>query len=99
MEKAVTNFDDYLISLETRWIRVILILGFTLVPLFGLLDAAVIPRDKMFFFWKLRGIATGTCILQYLLLRRLDHGPLVTIHAYLFTFIVGGMISRRAHCK
>ncbi len=68
-------------------------MGIVLVPLFGLLDLVMMPSDKLYLFWMLRGIVTLVCIAQYFILKKYTPDKLVIYHAYVFTFVVGGMIS------
>lgn len=87
------SFEEFLLELERKWIRTILLLGITLIPLFGVLDMVMMPAAKLKLFWAIRAITVLICILQYLILARFDLGRYSIAHAYVFTFVVGGMIS------
>ncbi len=93
MNSHINSFDNYLNELYRKWIGLILIMGIVLVPLFGLLDLVMMPSDKLYLFWILRGIVTIVCISQYFLLKKYTPDKFVISHAYVFTFVVGGMIS------
>lgn len=86
-------FDEFILSLEHKWLKIILILGITLVPLFGLLDLVIMPKDKLKLFLSLRFLVSGILVLQLLLVLKFEWNKTIKLHAYFFTFLVGGLIS------
>ncbi|MCB1192260.1 MAG: serine/threonine-protein phosphatase [Leptospiraceae bacterium] len=86
-------FDDFILSLEHKWLKIILILGITLVPLFGLLDLIIMPQEKLRLFLSLRFLVSGILILQLLLVLKFEWKRTIKLHAYFFTFLVGILIS------
>ncbi|MCB1190685.1 MAG: diguanylate cyclase [Leptospiraceae bacterium] len=86
-------FDRFILSLEHKWIKIILILGIVLVPLFGFLDAVIMPREKLKLFLFLRFIVSGILIIQLLFLIKFQWNKYIKLHAFFFTFLVGTLIS------
>ncbi|PJZ70495.1 stage II sporulation protein E [Leptospira perolatii] len=97
METKNRSFDEFVWALEKKWIEIVCILGVILVPLFGGLDYFIIPKeylqDNLSYFFTLRGIATGIALVQLLILKFSKPNPWNAIHAYVFTFVVGGIIT------
>ena len=95
LETQKQTFDEFITDLERKWIRITLLLGITLVPIFGILDFVIIPEEQqsdMVYFWALRAVVTLLCFVQFLLLRFTPDFA-VTGHGFFFTFTVGGMIA------
>lgn len=93
MKPAVLLLEDFERTLERRWIRAMLLLGIILVPLFGALDAVIAPPAVLHLFLSIRLLATLSCIIQYYILIRFTRKKRIVIHTYVFTFVVGGIIS------
>ncbi|TGK01089.1 stage II sporulation protein E [Leptospira semungkisensis] len=91
------SFRRFVWVLEKKWIQTVCILGFTLVPLFGGLDYFIIPKEyldeNLGYFLTLRAFASVFVLIQYCILRFSSPNPWNTIHAYVFTFVVGGIIT------
>ncbi len=91
------SFDAFIWSLEKKWIMIVCVLGFTIVPLFGGLDFFIIPSEylgeNIGLFLLLRAGASLLVLGQFLILMRSEPGRWNAIHAYVFTFFVGGIIS------
>lgn len=86
------EFNDYQIKILHQWSKTLSVLGFTLVPLFILLDYFTLPQHLLPLFALYRGVATVICLAQYLLLRGTKPGFLSYLHGYFFSMIVGGVI-------
>jgi phosphoserine phosphatase RsbU/P len=95
--KATPTFEIYLHGVIHSWLETLTILGFTLIPLFFLLDFVSIPREYAGLlprFGVYRLAVTVFVLGQYWVVRRSKPGPRSHWHGYLFTFVVGGMISK-----
>ena len=79
-------FDDFILSLEHKWLKIILILGITLVPLFGLLDFIIMPQEKLRLFLSLRFLVSGILILQLLLVLKFEWKNLLRMLIFLGNF-------------
>ncbi|TGN17279.1 PP2C family protein-serine/threonine phosphatase [Leptospira idonii] len=91
------SFQKFILELEKKWIQLICVLGFTLVPIFGGLDYFIIPKeyleDNLYYFLTLRAVASLIVLGQFFLIKYSPPHPLNAIHAYVFTFVVGGCIT------
>ncbi|EQA37225.1 SpoIIE-like protein phosphatase domain protein [Leptospira inadai serovar Lyme str. 10] len=91
------SFQKFVWTLEKKWIQIVCVLGFTLVPIFGGLDYFIIPREyldqNLTYFLTLRAVASIIVLIQFIILKYSDPNPWNAIHAYVFTFVVGGIIS------
>ncbi|MBL0265005.1 MAG: SpoIIE family protein phosphatase [Leptospiraceae bacterium] len=86
---SIDNFPDYLDSLLHSWLKILTALGFTLFPIFFILDIFIIPSNEKYllpWFAAYRFAATGFIIIQYVLISKLKASPYSFIHGYLFTF-------------
>lgn len=92
---VVDNFSDYLNALIHSWLKTLTILGFTLVPIFFILDIFIIPSDQQHLlprFAVYRGFATAVVILQFFIISRTKPSNLSFLHGYIFNFFVCGAI-------
>ncbi len=91
------DFNQFVWVLEKKWIETVCVLGFILVPIFGGLDYFIIPseylKDNLEFFLILRGGASLIVLAQFFILKYSKPNLWNAIHAYVFTFVVGGIIS------
>ncbi|EQA43528.1 SpoIIE-like protein phosphatase domain protein [Leptospira broomii serovar Hurstbridge str. 5399] len=91
------SFQKFIWTLEKKWIQIVCVLGFTLVPIFGGLDYFIIPREyldqNLTYFLTLRAVASIIVLIQFIILKYSSPNPWNAIHAYVFTFVVGGIIS------
>jgi serine phosphatase RsbU (regulator of sigma subunit) len=90
-------FRRYLDELIHSWSKTLTALGFTLIPLFLLLDAVMMPRALLGQFGAYRLITTLVVLGQYLLLRYTRPSRYSRVHGYFFSFVVGGMIVLMTH--
>ena len=84
----VDNFSDYLDYLLHSWLKILTALGFTLFPIFFLLDIFIIPSEAKYllpWFAAYRLAATGFIIIQYFLISKYKASRFSLIHGYLFT--------------
>ncbi len=84
----VDNFSDYLDFLLHSWLKILTALGFTLFPIFFLLDIFIIPSEAKYllpWFAAYRLAATGFILIQYFLISKYKASRFSLIHGYLFT--------------
>lgn len=84
----VDNFSDYLDFLLHSWLKILTVLGFTLFPIFFILDIFIIPSKEKYllpWFAAYRLVATGFIIIQYILISKNKASRYSLIHGYLFT--------------
>ncbi len=86
------RFSDYADGLIHDWMKILALLGVTLVPLFILLDYVTMPTELLRTFAAYRAIATVTSLAQFLLLRATKPHKWSFVHGYIFSFLVCGMI-------
>jgi hypothetical protein len=63
---SIDHFPDYLDSLLHSWLKILTALGFTLFPIFFVLDIFIIPSDEKYllpWFAAYRLAATGFIII------------------------------------
>jgi phosphoserine phosphatase RsbU/P len=89
---SIQEFIVYQKIIVHQWSRMLTVLGFTLVPLFFILDYFTLPAELLPQFAVYRSTSTLIVLLQYLILRKTKPTALSYIHGFLFTFIVGGVI-------
>ncbi len=92
-----TEFEAYMESIVHSWSKTLAALGFTLVPLFFVLDAVMMPRGllRQFGFYRL---ATTTIVFaQYFVLHFTRPSKYSRFHGYFFSCVVGGMIAWMTH--
>src|SRR5919198_4224128 len=88
-----TSVDDYLDGLLHDWLKTLTTLGFTLIPIFFVLDVFMMPRELLPRFALYRLLATGLTIGQHFLIRLTRPSPRSYLHGYFFTVVAGLMIS------
>lgn len=91
--RGADTFEGYVQSLVHLRARTLTALGFTLIPLFFILDVFMMPRELLGSFAVYRLIATTLVLGQYLIIRGTPSGWWSEWHGYLFTLIAGGMIA------
>src|SRR5512133_4051304 len=92
-EGAAAAFQRYLDSLLHRWLGTVSALGFTLVPLFLVLDLFTAPRALLLRFAIYRGVATGACLAIFAVLRRTQASRWSFLYGYVIAVVVGGSIT------
>lgn len=84
----VDSFADYLDILLHSWLKTLTSLGFTLFPIFFILDIFIIPSGEKYllpWFAVYRLVATGFIIAQYVFILKNKASRYSFIHGYLFT--------------
>jgi serine phosphatase RsbU (regulator of sigma subunit) len=95
--QATPTFEIYLQGVIHSWLETVTILGSILVPLFFLLDFVIIPEEYASLlprFGLYRLAVTLFAVGQYWVVRRTKPSAYSYIHGYVFTLVVGGMISQ-----
>jgi hypothetical protein len=85
--------DAYLDGLLHSWMRVLSVLGITLIPLFFVLDALMMPRALLPRFALYRLCTTFVVAGQFMVLRRSAPHRLSILHAYAFTIVTATMVA------
>lgn len=83
----------YIDRLIHDWSRTLTALGFSLIPLFFVLDLFMMPRELLPRFAVYRLVATAIVIGQYFFLRVSQPNGKSYLHGYFFSFVVGLMIA------
>jgi HPt (histidine-containing phosphotransfer) domain-containing protein len=91
------DFKLYLDDIRHSWLKTLAILGFTLIPLFLVLDYFMLPGERFENFVIYRSVVTVLVIAQYLVLRVTKPSRYAPIQGYYFSIIVGVMISWMTH--
>ncbi len=89
-----STFEAYLYPIVQSWLRVLVLLGVILVPLFLVLDYFTMPLRLLERFAIYRAITTLLLLFEFFLVRKMKPGPWNNVHGYVFALATGGMISR-----
>ncbi|HVE84060.1 MAG TPA: PP2C family protein-serine/threonine phosphatase [Myxococcales bacterium] len=89
---ARTGFEAYRDGLIHSWMATLTMLGFTLIPLFFVLDLFTMPAELLRTFAWYRGVVTLAVLVQYFIVRRTRPTRWSYVHGYVFSTITGGMI-------
>lgn len=92
-ELQAADLTTYLRVLTHAWSKTLATLGFSLIPIFFMLDVFMMPSELLPRFGVYRGAATLIVIAQYLFIRHSKPTRLSLLHGYFFTIVVGGMIA------
>lgn len=87
------DFDTYLNYFLHQWLRNLAALGFTLVPLFFILDLFTAPPHLIFRFGLYRLASVLVVFTQYLIIRNTQPSPYSFLHGYMISFNVAGIIT------
>jgi serine phosphatase RsbU (regulator of sigma subunit) len=93
--QVTDNFSDYLNILMHSWLKTLTILGFTLVPIFFILDIFTIPdenRDLLPLFGLYRLVTTLIVITQFIIIIKTKPSKYSFLHGYIFNLSVSGAI-------
>jgi hypothetical protein len=82
-----TGFEGYRDGLTHSWLRTLTALGFTLYPLFFILDYFTMPTELLPRFAWYRGIVTVIVLLQYFWVRRTRPSKYSYLHGYIFSAV------------
>lgn len=91
-EKAPEAFRHYQAGLVHEWMKTTVAIGFTLVPVFFLLDLVTAPRELLLRIAAYRGIATITCLGAFIVLRKTRPSRWSFLWGHFTVVVVGGAI-------
>lgn len=89
---SLDGFDDYRDGLLHGWLRVLTALGYTLIPLFFVLDFFMMPAELLPRFAIYRGAVTAAVLGQYFIVRWSRPTRYSYVHGYIFSTLVAAMI-------
>lgn len=92
-----SEFEEYMQVIVHSWSKTLAALGFSLIPLFFVLDLVTMPRHLLKQFGMYRLVSTAVVFAQYFVLHYTKPGPRSHLHGYFFTFVVGGVIAWMTH--
>lgn len=92
-ERRRDALDEFLDALLHDWAKTLAILGFTLIPLFFVLDNFMMPRELLPKFAWYRGVCTALVVGQYFVIRLTRPTRWSFLHGYFFSIAVGGTIA------
>ncbi len=87
------SLDEYMAALCHSWSKTLTVLGFSLIPIFFLLDTLMMPRDLLPRFAVYRAVTTAVVVAQYFVVRSTRPGRWSILHGYFFSVVVGSMIA------
>lgn len=87
------ELQAYLQSLIHEWAKTLTTVGYTLIPLFFVLDYFMMPRELLARFALYRLVATGIIIGQFFVLKHTQAGKTSYLHGYFFSLVLAEMIS------
>jgi serine phosphatase RsbU (regulator of sigma subunit) len=87
------SLDEYVQTIIHQWSKTLSALGFTLIPLFFVLDYFMIREALFTRFAVYRLVTTAIVIAQYFVIRGTRPGRYSVLHGYFFSFVAAGMIS------
>ncbi len=88
------EFEKYGDSLIHEWLKTMMTVAFTLVPLFFILDYFTMPRELLSRFGVYRLANTVVLVLLYISIRRSKPSRWSRLHAYVASLVVGGTIAQ-----
>ena len=92
-EPRRNGFAEYVDALVHLHSRTLTALGFTLIPLFFILDFFMMPAALLNRFALYRAVATVLVLAQHLVIRHTRPSRFSPWHGYAFSTITGGMIA------
>ncbi len=91
------EFDKFIWHSEKKWIQIVCVLTFIMVPMFGVIDFLIIPpehlAENLLLFFLLRCGASILVFFQFMILKQSGSNRWNTIHGYILTFVLGTVIS------
>jgi len=91
-EPRPSRFELHHYGLVHSWSGTVVLLGVILVPLFVVLDWYSLPREMFGRFATNRAIVTILILVQWIVVRSTRPSRWSSIHGYVFTILVGGVI-------
>jgi serine phosphatase RsbU (regulator of sigma subunit) len=86
-------FQNYLNGIIHEGLRTLTVLGYTLVPIFFLLDFFTMPKELLPRFGVYRLISTLLVLFQYFIIRYTKPSKFSYFHGYFISINIGGIIS------
>ncbi|HEY0880507.1 MAG TPA: SpoIIE family protein phosphatase [Archangium sp.] len=93
MNDEKPSLDTYVQGLVHDWSRSLTAVGFSLIPIFFILDFFIMPPKLLTKFALYRLVATGLVLGQHLIIRHTKPSRFSILHGFAFSFVVGGMIA------
>lgn len=87
------SFEEYQNNILHQWLKTLTILGFTLVPIFFLLDYFSMPAELLPRFGTYRLVSTILLLIQYFIVRHTKPSRLSFLHGYFAVINMGGTIA------
>src|ERR687888_531859 len=91
--RPADTVDEYLENLLHDWLKTLSTLGFTLIPIFFVLDVFMMPRELLPRFALYRLVTTAIIIAQHFLIRFTRPTPRSYLHGYFLSVVAGFMIT------
>ena len=86
------NFDDYLTGIIHEWLKRLTVWGFTLVPIFFILDYFIIPEEILYRFGAYRIFSTIVLIVQFFIILHTRVNRWTYLHGHLISLNIAGII-------
>ena len=86
------NFDDYLAGIIHEWLKRLTVWGFTLVPIFFILDYFIMPKEILFRFGAYRFVSTIFLIIQFFIILHSRVNKWTYLHGHLISLNIAGII-------
>ncbi|MCC7381116.1 MAG: PP2C family protein-serine/threonine phosphatase [Deltaproteobacteria bacterium] len=93
MPPEESSLDAYVNSIVHEWLMTLTALGFTLIPIFFILDYFMMPPELLSRFALYRLVTTAIVIGQYFFIRYTKPSSASLLHGYFFSLVAGGMIA------
>jgi len=86
------NFDEYLTGIIHEWLKRLTVWGFTLVPIFFILDYFIMPEEILLRFGMYRFISTVVLIAQFFIILHTKVNKWTYLHGHLISLNIAGII-------
>ena len=86
------NFDEYLTGIIHEWLKRLTAWGFTLVPIFFILDYFIMPEEILFRFGAYRFLSTVVLIAQFFVILHTKVNKWTYLHGHLVSLNIAGII-------
>jgi len=93
MSTTGMTWNQYIQSIIHEWSKTLTMLGFTLIPLFFVLDCFMIPQQHLPRFALYRAVTTAIVVAQHVVVRVRAPGRWSFLNGYFFSLVVGSMIA------
>jgi hypothetical protein len=86
------NFDEYLTGIIHEWLKRLTVWGFTLVPIFFVLDYFIMPEEILFRFGAYRFLSTVVLVAQFFVILHTKVNKWTYLHGHLISLNIAGII-------